>query len=48
MFQVFQLTSDGEEQSLGYFPTFEDAAAAACELSEWRPYAVIDVQEVSK
>jgi len=47
MFQVFQLTDDGYEQSLGYFPTFEDAADAADELSEWRPNAVIDVRELN-
>ena len=46
MFQVFQLTEDGFEQSLGYFPSFEDAADATEELSEWRPNAVIDVREV--
>ena len=46
MFQVFQLTDDGFEQSLGYFPTFEEAAKAVDELSEWRPHAMIDVREL--
>ena len=46
MFQVFQLTDDGFEQSLGYYPTEDDADVAAEEWGEWRPHAFIDVREV--
>lgn len=46
MFNVYSLTDDGFEQSLGYYNTREDADEAAEEWSEWRPHAYIDVREV--
>lgn len=46
MFQVFQLTDDGFEQSLGYYPTEEEADQALDDWSEWRPHAYIDMREV--
>lgn len=47
LFQIYQLTDDGFEQSLGYYPTFEDASEALDDYWEWRPNAVIDVREVN-
>jgi len=46
MYQVYQLTNDGFEQSLGYYPTLEGANRALDEYSEWRPHAYIDIRYV--
>ena len=46
MYQVFQLSDDGFEMSLGYFPTYEDADNALEEFWNWRPHAYIDIREV--
>ena len=45
MYLIYQLTEDGEEQTLGYFPTLEEADAIMEELWHWRPHAVIDIRE---
>ena len=47
MYQVYSLTNDGFEQSLGYYQNIEDADEACDEWSEWRPHAYIDVREVN-
>ena len=46
MFQVYQLSDDGYEMSLGYYPTEEEADVAAEEWGERRPHAYVDVREV--
>lgn len=47
MFQVYQLSDDGFEMSLGYYPTQEDADDALDDYSEWRPHAHIEIREVN-
>jgi hypothetical protein len=47
MYQVYQLTDDGFEQSLGYYQDLKDADDALDEWSEWRPHAYIDIREVN-
>ena len=46
MYQIYSLTDDGYEQSLGYYNNQEDADDALDEWSEWRPHAYIDIREV--
>ena len=46
MYQVYSLTNDGFEQSLGYYQNIEDADEACDEWCEWRPHAYIDIREV--
>ena len=46
MYQVYSLTDDGFEQSLGDYPDIKDAEDALDEWSEWRPHAYIDIREV--
>lgn len=47
MYQVYQLTDDGYHQSLGYYPTEDDAYEAMESWSELRPNAYIDIREVN-
>ena len=47
MYQIYSLTDDGYEQSLGYYPNLDDADEALEELCEWRPHAYIDIREVN-
>ena len=47
MFQIYSLTDDGFEMSLGYYPTYEDADEALQDFWNWRPNAVIDIREVN-
>lgn len=47
MYQVYSLTDDGFEQSLGYYQELTDADDAVDEWSEWRPHAYIDIREVN-
>jgi len=47
MYQVYSLTDDGFEQSLGYYPNEDDAEDALDEWVEWRPYAYITIREVN-
>jgi len=46
MYQVYSLTDDGFEQSLGYFPDIADANIVCIEYTLWRPTAEILIRKV--
>ena len=46
MFEVFRITNAGGIITEAFYPTFDDAADAAEDLSNLRPHAIVDVREV--
>ena len=46
MYQIYLLTDDGFEQSLGYYSNIKDADEAHDEWCEWRPHATIIMREL--
>lgn len=45
MYQLYSLSDDGFEQSLGWFNNIEDADKALDEMSSWMTHAYIDIRE---
>lgn len=46
MYNVYRLTDDGYEQSLGYYKDFDDAADAVEEYCIKYPCSYVDYREV--
>ena len=47
MYQIYSLTDDGYEQSLGYYNNQEDADDALDFWCECKPHAYVDIREVN-
>jgi hypothetical protein len=47
MFEIYSLTDDGFEQSLGYYDTEDDAYDALEFWCQCRPNAYVDIREVN-
>ena len=47
MYQVYSLTDDGFEQSLGYYNSIDDAYEAAEFWCLCKPNAYVDIREVN-
>ena len=47
MYNVYRLSNDGFEQSLGYYKDFDDAADAAEHYCIKYPNSYVDIREVN-
>lgn len=45
MFEVYWLSDEDNELTLGYYPTLEVANDAAEEMSDWSPHGYVLVRE---